>query len=99
MEVKDHLVRYLGHRAVGAAWADDFRQAATTYLQDHTDVSLHGIMVRDVCPNDLDLRTRCTALAKKRPTATSIVLRAIYLPKGAIKTLPSRADSAAGGRG
>lgn len=88
-DVKDHLVRYLGHRAPNTNWVSEYKDAAKAYLQDHADVALHGIMIRDVAPKETDLRSRGTALAKKRPTATSIELRAIYLPADSVKTLPT----------
>jgi hypothetical protein len=84
---KSHLMLYLGHRAIHATWKADFVQSSGRFLSDPSDVSLFGVLVRDVTPNDLDLKTRTARLAKNCPAATSIELRAVYLPTGAISTL------------
>lgn len=86
--VRDSLVLYLGHHAANAAWQESYRHAARRYLSDSTDVALFGLLVRDVSPNDLDLRAKAKALATNCPCKTSIVLKSIYLPNGCIKELP-----------
>lgn len=85
--IRDELVAYLAHRATRADWRDKYESAATRYLEDSTDVSLFGVLIRDVPPNCLDLRARAVALAEGCPPKTSIDLKAIYLPRGAISTL------------
>ncbi len=97
--VKDGLVRYLAFRATSSTWEPRFKAAATTYLNDPTDVHLFGILVRDTSPHQDDLRTRTVALAKKRPPSTTIELRAIYLPSASISTLATRAASLKTGGG
>jgi hypothetical protein len=98
-DTKDNLVRYLGHRAANTSWTSKYVDAAKAYLQDHSDVTIHGLMIRDVDPKDKDLSGRCAALAQKLLAATSMELRAIYLPKGSIKDLPKRvASKRSGGR-
>ena len=55
IRVKDALVLYLGFRAQDAPWCDRYREAARRYFADHTDVSLFGVLVRDVEPNRTEL--------------------------------------------
>lgn len=93
LDTKEDLIRYLGFRAQNSSWETKYKKAAQTYVNDPTDVALHGIMVRDVKPDEKDLRSRCIALGNKKPTHTSIEMRAIYLPAGAIKGLPARITS------
>lgn len=87
---KDHLVKYLAHRAPGKSWQEQYNQSARRYLADSTDISLFGILVRDVSPDASDLRTRARFLAKSCPKRTSIELLAMYLPKGSISGLGKR---------
>lgn len=89
--VKDCLVKYLGHRANGSDWLQHYRSAAKRYLANSTDVSLFGILVRDVEPKREDLACRASELACGCPAETSIELRAMYLPRGTINSLAQRA--------
>lgn len=112
-EVKDHLVRYLGHRILGTGWRyqynkegasyvlvvlgdlhlvwqNQFLEAASRYLADPTDVSLFGVLVRDVEPRASDLRNRAETLASDCPEQTSIELTAIYLPENSIPGIGNR---------
>lgn len=91
MDVKDALVRYLGHHATGADWFPRYREATTRYLRNPADVSLFGVLVRDVEPKPEDLGQRAQGLAERCPVETSIELRAMYLPKKSISTLVERA--------
>jgi hypothetical protein len=86
-EIRDGLLRYLGHRAGTAAWRERYRAAATVYLKDTCAVRLFGILVRDVAPHEDDLRARVSALAAGCPGAMAIGLIAIYLPSGSIANL------------
>jgi hypothetical protein len=95
--VKAQLVTYLGLHAVNASWAETFKRATKRYLTDPTDVTLFGILVRDVGPDELDLRSRARALGKIVTGQTSIELNAIYLPAGSITQLPKLAAQARGG--
>ena len=86
--IRDDLVRYLGHRAVtGPAWKNQFKDAATLYFANKTDVRVFGMMVRDVPPHKDDVRVRVTALAKDCPAKMGIELLALYLPANSIKNL------------
>ena len=95
-DVKDALVRYLGHHASGTDWFPHYRSAAMRYLADPCDVSLFGILVRDVEPKREDLSSRAKVLAAKCSAETNIELRAIYLPAKSIDSLASRAIRAPG---
>lgn len=82
--VKDSLVKYLGLHANGRAWSDDFRKAARRYIHDRCDVSVFGVLVRDVAPNSKDLSGRASNLSQKCPPATAIELLGLYFPAGSI---------------
>ena len=90
-EVRDDLVRYLGHRAPNAAWRNRYQAAAGNYLNDTCSVRLFGLLVRDVTPHQDDLRARVSSLASGCPGATVIELTALYLPAGSIATLATKA--------
>lgn len=89
-EVKDALVCYLGHHVQGTAWAPRYQSAAKRYLANPTDVSLFGVLVRDVEPKKEDLSARATNLSAACPTATGIELRAMYCPSGSIAGFAQR---------
>lgn len=95
--VKDSLVKYLGHHANGTEWFQRYRSAAKRYLASPGDVSLFGVLVRDVEPKREDLASRAGGLADGCPTETSIELRAMYLPRNTITSLSQRAVAARGG--
>jgi hypothetical protein len=96
--VKDSLVKYLGHHASGAGWFHHYKSAAIRYLANPNDVSLFGILVRDVDPKPADLAIRAVSLASRCPADTTIELRAMYLPKKSIASLAQRALKAREGR-
>jgi len=89
-EIRDDLVRYLGHRASGATWSARYQAAARVYLNDTCEVCLFGMLVRDVVPHEDDLRTRVSALVVGCPAAMNIDLIAIYLPPGSITSLAAK---------
>ncbi len=86
-DIRDGLVRYLGHRAINASWRDSYQTACSHYLHDTCDVRVFGVLVRDVAPHEDDLRARVCRLAPGCPAAMMIELTAIYLPKDSISTL------------
>lgn len=96
-EVKDQLVRYLAYRAEGASWLPKYHDAAARYLGDPADVTLFGVLIRDVEPKDADLASRARVLADNCPEITSIELRALYLPEGAIESFVDQVKSKKGG--
>lgn len=89
--VKDALVKYLGHHAKGSDWLSLFQTAAKRYISSPSDVSLFGMLIRDVTPRPEDLARRAQDLAEHCPNDTSIELRAMYLPIKCIDTMPQRA--------
>jgi len=97
MDVKDSLVKYLGHHANGTGWLPRYRSAAARYISDPGDVSLFGVLVRDVDPKRADLAGRACDLAAGCPAATTIELRAMYLPNKSINSLAQRAVKTRGG--
>lgn len=61
---KHQLMLYLGFGALGSAWESWYVEACSRLLNDPADISLFGVLVRDVDPNelDLDLKNRTPAL-------------------------------------
>mgnify|MGYP005846811287 CR=1 FL=1 len=86
-EIRDGLVRYLGHRAHNAPWCSRFRAAVGTYLSDTCNVRLFGLLVRDVPPGQKDLQARVNSLSDECPPTTVIEMIALYLPFGSIARL------------
>ena len=79
-EIRDDLVKYLGHHAVNSDWKNLYIQAASTYLNDSTNVFIFGALIRDVKPDEADLKARVNSLSEECPTSTTVDLIAIYLP-------------------
>lgn len=96
-DVKDSLVKYLGHHANGMNWFPRYQSATTRYLANPADVSLFGVLVRDVEPKRDDLASRAGDLAAGCPAETGIELRAMYLPRRTINSLAQRAVKTRGG--
>jgi len=94
IQVKHDLVLYLGHHAAGVPWLPSYKSATKRYLSNSSDVSIYGILVRDVDPKPEDLQRRAAALAIGCPSKTCVELRAMYLPKGTISSLGERAERA-----
>ena len=86
-KIRDGLVKYLGHRASSSTWGERYRIAAKVYLSDPGDVRIFGLLIRDVLPNEVDLRARVRKLGRNCPNATVIEMVALYLPEGRIATL------------
>jgi hypothetical protein len=86
-DIREGLVRYLAHRAAQASWRDRFRSAATVYFRNTCEVRIFGLLVRDVPPQEDDLRARVDRLGLNCPAAMVIELIAIYLPSGRITSL------------
>ena len=88
--IRDRLVLYLAHRAVGTTWQERFRNAGRRYFDNDADVQLFGFLVRDVEPNRDDLRVRVGVLAVGRPQGMRIELLALYLPGNSIGGIGAR---------
>jgi hypothetical protein len=88
-KIKDDLVKYLGYRAVTAAWKEQYQNAARNFLQDKNAVRVFGVLIRDVAPHQDDLRVRVEKLGQDMQGNMKIELLAIYLPMGKISSLSS----------
>jgi hypothetical protein len=97
VSIRDGLVKYLAHRAVGATWTNRFKDTSSHYIKCNTDVRLFGILVRDVPPHEDDLRARVTKLSDECPLNTVIELFALYMPAASIDNLSEMAAAACGG--
>ncbi len=99
-KIKDALCRYLGHHAPKADWEPMYKSAAKRYLQSNTkDISLYGVLVRDVEAKTNDLSNRATILSRACPEKTTIELYALYLPQQTISSLSDSAVAAVNYRG
>ena len=74
-----------------------YRQAVKRYLNNTSDISLFGFLVRDVVPKAEDLQSRAKVLAKGCPNETSIELHALYLPSKSIGLLAKKVRLRKGG--
>lgn len=97
VKIKDDIFRYLGFRAQKSSWEDRFKRAAKNYIQSKTNVRVFGFLVRDVEPNQDDLRTRVTKLAKDQHADMVIELLALYLPQNSIGQLSNKVVSSRNG--
>lgn len=86
--IRETVIRYLAYRAKGASWGDRFRAAVCRYVSDNHDISIFGFMVRDVTPDERDLKNRVSDVASNT-VGPRIEFLALYLPEGKIATLPS----------
>ena len=80
-EIRMDLMKYLGHRAVSAPWRGRFQRAAIRYVGNGSGVQLYGVLVRDVEPDQDDLRAVVDGLGAGCPARTRIELLALYLPQ------------------
>ncbi len=85
--VRDELFKYLAYRAGSASWSSLFETAGRRYLQNKADVQIYGLLIRDVDPQESDLRALVMTLTTDRPAKTVIELLAIYLPRQSIQGL------------
>lgn len=89
VKIRDDLLKYLCYRAKVAPWRRQLAAASRRYLQNKSDVYLYGVLVRDVYPNEDDLRGRVAKLRTGCPNGMNIELLALYLPSGRINGLGS----------
>jgi len=97
VKIKDDILRYLGVRAQGSSWKDRFKRAAKNYIQSETNVRVFGFLVRDVEPNQDDLRVRVTKLAEDQHADMVLELLALYLPQNSIGQLSNKVVSSRNG--
>lgn len=75
------LLRWLLPRCKGTEHETSFRTALTGLLNSgNKAISLFGVLIRDIQPNQLDLTSRGRSLAGNLETPTTCKLIAIYLP-------------------
>jgi len=87
LQIKDDLIIYLCHRAVNSEWQFRFQNAARKYIRNKNNVKIFGVLIRDVKPNEDDLKARIESLSRNRKPEMQIKLFALYLPQNSIKTL------------
>ncbi len=87
--IKTALVVYLTHKCTTGPHKAKFKSAVARYFKDKGDISIFGIMVRDVAPNQNDLLARASSLSVGLPPKTTIELRAMYLPQNCLATITS----------
>jgi hypothetical protein len=92
-EIKHHIVRYLAYRAINAQWRGTYQKAAQRYMSDPTDVSLFGVLIRDVEPKQEDIQGRTKMLAEDCPPLTLIELHALYIPEGSMEMFVNHVKS------
>ncbi len=97
VKIKDDLVLYLGYRAITVPWKSRYQNAAKNYIKSKTNVRVFGFLVRDVAPNQNDLRVRVSKLSNDQHTDMVIELLALYLPQNSIGTLSSKVVSSRNG--
>lgn len=88
--VKDELVHYLAIHACDKPWQPLFQKAAKRYLNTRIDISVYGILIRDVRPDVRDVKQRAISLSEGCSSPITISLYGIYLPNGVITSLPSK---------
>lgn len=91
--IRNQLLLYLGYRAKNAQWEDSFKTATRRYLNDQMDVSVFGVLVRDVLPDEQDLKRRVAQLSSGNRVPLRMEAIALYLPNGTIDRLPALCDS------
>ena len=87
VNLRDGLVQYMLLRSRNTDWACLFIQAVERYLSTKSDVRLYGVLVRDVPPDERDLRGIVLELASDCPEGMDIAFLGIYLPGGRINNL------------
>lgn len=88
--IKKTIIEYLAYRSNGSSWSNKFRKAAVRYFNSGmTEISLFGVLIRDVEPRDADLKRAATALREECHASTSIEFCGLYLPLGSIPEGPS----------
>jgi len=90
-----NVLRWLGFRAEGAEWVEDYKSAASRFLANPKDVSAFGVLVRTVDPDANDLRLSAEHLAPDTEEPISIGLEAVYVAEDTLKAIaePPGTDS------
>ena len=95
------LIEYMLLRVRNTDWKALFLEALQRYLPTHSDVRLYGVLIRDVTPDERDLRNMVLELAPHCPAGMDMTFLGIYLPAGRIDDLGKdvRAIMQGGGTG
>src|SRR5262249_11089594 len=78
-EIAENLLRWLGMRAIDAAWPGGYRAAAESFLAHPKAFSSAGVRVRTVDPDEADLRSTAESLVEGSAAPVSLALEAIYV--------------------
>ncbi|MCR4432357.1 MAG: hypothetical protein NUV45_15255 [Tepidanaerobacteraceae bacterium] len=78
--LRSQLFFWLGCRAKGAKWENQFKEAAIAYLNNDRNVFLYGILIRDTSPTLKDLESSGNSLVSGANSEIIIYLYAYYLP-------------------
>ena len=90
-ELRDKIVKYLGHRATQSDWKETFKNATKNYIaSEGKAVVIFGVLVRDVLPKSADLEATNLLLSQNCCKNTFVELLAIYLPPESINGLGER---------
>lgn len=77
------LIRYLGTKAMLYSATDSFRidyeKALTSYISNMNKYNLFGVLVRDIPPDERDIKSRYKALKNLINTDTGLQLLALYI--------------------
>ena len=88
-EVKDNLVKFIGHKVVDLPndneFVDDYENALKSYLKDSDRVHLYGILVRDVECKISDLNARYDEYKDNLERSTILYFLGLYIPIDAKK--------------
>lgn len=94
-ELHRHLVRNLFFRCTGHL-RERLVAAACRYTANPNDCRFFGVLVRDVLPDEQDLRNAVSQLGKDCPVVTRTEVLAIYLPLGQLDPVGGGSTSGGG---
>lgn len=89
------LIRYLLFRCAEAP--ERMAAALLPYLANPGDCRLYGVLVRDVSPDDRDLRGAVSCLGRECPAVGQIEVLGLCLPAGRIRSFAAHSVVPAGG--
>lgn len=92
-----HLIRYLLFRCAEGPLKERFATAVSRYLANPSDFRLYGVLVRDVSPDERDLRGAVSWLGSQCPAVGQIEVLGLYLPAGRIGSFAAQTAVPVGG--
>ena len=93
----EDLIRYLLFRCAQGPLQERFAAAARRYLASPSGFRLYGVLVRDVAPDDRDLRGAVSWLGRECPAVGQIEVLGLYLPAGRIGSFAAQTAVPVGG--